>query len=218
MHIKMKLLVTSLALASLMSNAHATILIPNSPTANVDVVANYFGGTLLDSATTIINNISYNGTAHTAVYSTASGLDFYYQFTNNVSSQNGIDRMTSFDFSSLGASAVDVYQTSTGFGIFSNGSEMSAYADRTPSGVIGFNFVPVGLGDVPPGTSSFIQIIRTNATNYQPGNFGILDGIGSNAAGFAPATTVPEPSAGFMVLAGLGLIGIIGTRRIRKND
>ncbi|WP_024930840.1 PEP-CTERM sorting domain-containing protein [Methylophilus sp. OH31] len=216
MQFKFKCLVTALALASVIGNAHATALLVNSPTANVDIVASGFGGTLLDTATTVISNLSYNGTARTAVYSTASGLDFYYQFTNNATSQNGIDRMTAFDFSSLGTNAVDVYQTAAGFGIFTNGTEISTYADRTMAGVIGLNFSPVSVADIPPGTTSFIQIIRTNATSYQPGNFGILDGIGSNAAGFSPTTTVPEASANIMMLAGIGLIGLIGSRRLKK--
>jgi hypothetical protein len=218
MQFKLKCLVATLALASVISQANATALLVNSPTANVDIVASDFGGTLLDSVTTVVSNMSYNGTARTAVYSTATGLDFYYQFTNNASSQNGIDRMTAFDFSSLGASAVGVYQTAAGFGIFTNGTETSSYADRTMAGVIGLNFSPVSVADIPPGTTSFIQIIRTNATSYQPGNFGILDGIGSNAAGFSPTTSVPEASASFMMLIGIGLIGLIGSRRMSKQD
>jgi hypothetical protein len=217
MHFKMKFLVASLALACVVTNAQATVLVENSSTANVDVVASYFGGTLLDSATTMISNLSYNGTARTAVYSTATGLDFYYQFTNEPSSQNGIHRFTGFDFSSLGSSVVGVYQTSTSFGIFSNGSEASANADRSLTGVIGFNFVPVSINDIAPGTTSYIQIIRTNATNYQAGNFVISNGIGSNATGFASAAMVPEASTSMMVLSGLGLLGLISARRTKRK-
>jgi len=69
-----------------------------------------------------------------------------------------------------------------------------------------------------PGESSFIQIIATNATSYQPGNFGLLDGIGDNAKGFAPAISpVPEPATNMMLLGGIGLIGFIGTRRMKKD-
>ena len=218
MQFKLKYIVATLALASVVGQAQATVLVANSPTSSVDIVASNFGGTLLDSASTFVSNVSYNGTARTAVYSTATGLDFYYQFTNNASSQNGIERFTAFDFSSLGASVVEVYQTAAGFGIFTNGAEVSDYADRTLAGVIGLNFVPNGDSKIVPGTTSFIQIIRTNATNYQPGNFGILNGIGSNAAGFSSAAAVPEASANLMLFVGLGLIGLIGSRRIKKQD
>ena len=203
-------------MAGLINNANATALAVNTSTAPVDIVASHFGGTLLDSATTAISNLSYNGTARTAVYSTASGLDFYYQFTNDKSSKNGIHRFAGFDFTSLGASSVDVYQTATSFGIFSTGSETSDNADRSLAGVIGFNFVPVGQGDVLPGTTSYIQIIRTNATNYQPGNFVISNGMGSNANGFA-TSAVPEASSSLMILSGLGLMALIGVRRTKRT-
>src|SRR5450830_1393207 len=151
MNFKMKHLVLTLALSGVISTANATALVANVPTSNVDIVASSFGGTLLDSAVSNISNSSYNGLASMAVYSTSSGLDFYYQFANDSSSKNGIERFTGYDYSSLGASAVSVYQTGTGFGIFANGTESSDYADRTNSGVIGFNFVPNGNSKVSPG-------------------------------------------------------------------
>lgn len=218
MQFKLKYIVATIALVGVVGQAQATALVANVPTSSVETVASDFGGTLLDSVSTLINNASYNGTARAAVYSTATGLDFYYQFTNNASSQNGIERFSAFDFTSLGASIVDVYQTGAAFGIFVTGTEASDYADRTLAGVIGFNFVPNGDSKIQPGTTSFIQIIRTNATNYQPGNFGLLDGIGDNAAGFSPAAAVPEASANFMMLVGLGVIGLIGSRRMKKQD
>lgn len=213
MQLNMKHLLIGLAFTGSVGQAYATPLLVNLPTVNVDIVASGFGGTLLDSATTLISNASYNGTARTAVYSTATGLDFYYQFTNNASSQNGINRMTAFDFSSLGNQAVNVYQTAVGFDLFANGTQASQYADRTMAGVIGLNFSPVSIADIPPGSTSFIQIIRTTATHYQPGNFGVLNGIGSNAAGFSPS--VPEASTYGMMLLGLGLLGMIGTRKMK---
>jgi len=210
-------LALAIALAGGMAAAQATTLDLNQVTTSVDIVGSYFGGTLLDTAITSISNSSYNGTARTAVYSTSTGLDFYYQFTNNASSKNGVERFTGYDFSSLGASTVEVFQTATAFGIFSTGTENSDTADRTSLGVIGFNFIPNGHTKINPGTTSYIEIIHTNARNYQAGNFGLLDGIGDNAAGFAPATAVPEPGSVALVLAGFGLIGVMGMRRGRNQ-
>jgi hypothetical protein len=215
MKISLKHTTLALSLIAAMGAAQASVLLNNVPTATVDVVASSFGGTLLDSATTMINNISYNGTARTAVYETATGLDFYYQFSNDESSKNGIERFTGYDFASLGADVVNVFQTNAAFGMFTAGTEKSDYADRTDKGVIGFNFVPNTNSKVNPGTTSFTQIIRTNATAYTKGNFGLLDGIGDNAAGFA--TAVPEPESYALLLAGLGMIGTIIRRRKAKQ-
>ncbi|HEY0267994.1 MAG TPA: hypothetical protein VGC12_02050, partial [Methyloradius sp.] len=85
MNFKTKHLVLTLALGGVISTANATALVANVPSSSVDITASYFGGTLLDSAVTNISNISYNGIARVAVYSTASGLDFYYQFSNDAS-------------------------------------------------------------------------------------------------------------------------------------
>jgi hypothetical protein len=205
------------AISSAYGLAQATTLTTEAATTSVDVVDTFFGGTLLDVAITPISNESYNGTARTAVYDTGTGLDFYYQFTNNASSLNGIDRFTGYDFSSLGnANAVNVYQTAAAFGIFTAGTEAADYADRSKFGVIGFSFVPNGASKVNPGTSSNIVIVRTDARAYTDGHFGLLDGIGDNAAGFAPVGAVPEASSASMMLLGLGAFALLARRRVTK--
>jgi hypothetical protein len=215
MKISLKHTALALAMVGAIGGAQATVLAINAPTTNVDIVDGAFGGTLLAKAITLVSNTSYNGTARAAVYDTGTGLDFYYQFTNNLSSQNGVERFTGYNFSSLGTSAVNVFQTSAAFGDFLAGTEKSDYADRTAMGVIGISFVPNGLSKVNPGTTSFTQIVRTNARNYVEGNFGLLDGIGDNAKGFA--TAVPEPESYAMLLAGIGMIGTIIRRRKAKQ-
>jgi len=97
------------------------------------------------------------------------------------------------------------------------GTELSDGADRTTAGVIGFSFIPNGESKIVPGTTSSIQIIRTNATAYTAGNFGLLDGIADNAAGFAPTAAVPEPESYAMMLAGLGLMGFVAKRRMANR-
>jgi hypothetical protein len=218
-----KLTAVALATIGAIGGAQATALVINTPTANVDTVATFFGGTLLDTAITNIANISYTGIARTAVYDTGTGLDFYYQFTNSTASLNGIERFSGWNFEALGSSVVNVYQTGSAFGIFTAGTETSDYADRTGLGVIGFNFIANANSKVNPGTTSFTQVIRTNARNYVAGNFGLLDGIGDNATGFgaasmaAPVAAVPEPETYALMLAGLGMMATIARRRKSKK-
>jgi len=123
-----------------------------------------------------------------------------------------VERFSAWDFSALGNSAVDVFQTSASNGLFTVGTETSDFADSTASGVIGFSFIPNSHSKINPGTTSLVQVIRTNARHYQAGNFGLLDGIGDNAAGFG-VSAIPEPESYAMILAGLALMGAIARRR-----
>ncbi len=213
MTLNIKRTALALSLLGAFGMAQATTLLINTPTTSVDYSATYFGGTFLADVTTPINNTSYNGFARAAVYDTGAGLDFYYQYSNDMSSKNGLERFSGYDFSSLGATAVDVYQTDAAFGIFLKGTESSDYADRSIYGVVGFSFVPNGNSKINPGTTSFTQIIRTNARSFQAGNFGLLNGIGDNAQGYGTVAAVPEPETYAMLLAGLGLMGAIARRR-----
>lgn len=205
------------ALAAAATGAQATALMSGVITANVDMVAGSFGGVLLDSAITSISNASYSGTARTAVYDTGTGLDFYYQFTNDANSVHGVERFTGSDFTALDVGIVNVYQTNAAFDIFVAGTEESDYADRTIAGIIGFSFVPNNLSPINPGLTSFTQIIRTDAREYTAGNFGLLNGYGDNATGFGVAAPVPEPETYAMLLAGLGMVGTIIRRRKSKQ-
>ena len=211
-----KLTAVAVALTGAIGGAQATSLTLNLPTTSVDTAGyTFFTGTQVDSATTLLNNPSFNGTARTAVYRTEAGtLDFYYQFSNNLSSANGVERFTGYNFSALGTGPVDVFQTSIAStnGFFVAGTENSDNADRTGFGVIGFSFIPNAQSKINPGTTSFTQLIHTNARSYVAGNFGLIDGYADNAAGFAVAA-VPEPETYAMLLAGLGLMGFVARRR-----
>lgn len=213
-----KPLALTLALAAA-GVVHATPLATNTFTTSVATTATFFGGTLLDAVETNISNLSYNGIARAAVYDTGTGLDFYYQFTNNPSSVNGVERFTGYNYLSLDGSVVDVFQTSAAFGIFLDGTESADGADRTSLGVIGFSFVPNGQSKINPGTTSFTEIVRTSARDYVVGSFGLLDGIGDNAEGFAPAvvSAVPEPETYALMLAGLCAVCWISRRRSHRS-
>ncbi len=216
MKLTTQLTALALALTGAIGGAHASVLLVNAPTASVDYSGTFFGGSLVASATTNISNLSYQGIARTAVYDTGTGLDFYYQFSNFSSSKNGVERFSAWDFSALGTSVVNVFQTNAANGFFTVGTEPSDYADRTTFGVIGFNFVANAQSKINPGTTSFVQVIRTNARTFEAGNFGLLNGIGDNATGFG-VSAVPEPESYAMMLAGLCLMGTIARRRKSKQ-
>lgn len=216
MKLSIQLTAIALALTGAVGSAQATALIINTPTTSVDMSGTFFGGSLVAFATTNISNLSYQGIARTAVYDTGDGLDFYYQFANASTSRNGVERFSAWDFSALGNSVVTVFQTTASNGFFTAGTEPSDYADRTTFGVIGFNFVADGSSKINPGTTSMVQIIRTNARTFESGNFGLLNGIGDNATGFG-VSAVPEPETYAMMLAGLGLMATIARRRKSKN-
>lgn len=215
MKLSIQLTAVALAITGAMGSAQATALFINTPTTSVDYSGTFFGGSMVASATTNINNASYQGIARTAVYDTGTGLDFYYQFSNFATSKNGVERFTGWDFSALGNSVVNVYQTNAVDGFFTLGTEPSDNADRSAYGVIGFNFVADTQSKINPGFTSYVQVIRTNARTFEAGNFGLLNGIGDNADGFA-VSAVPEPESYALMLAGLGLMGAIARRRKSK--
>lgn len=212
MKFAIRLTTATLAMAGAIGSAQATSLIIDTPTGSVDVTRSFFAGTLLDFAITDISNQSYQGIARTAVYDTGTGLDFYYQFSNASTSTNGVERFSGWDFSALGSGVVDVFQTSASNSLFTAGTAQSDNADRSSRGVIGFNFSSDSNSKINPGSTSFVQVIRTSARYYQRGNFGLLNGIGDNAAGFG-VSAIPEPQSLAMMLAGLGLMGSIAARR-----
>lgn len=153
MKLTIQMTAVALAITGAIGSAQATSLVINTPTASVDYSGTFFGGSMVASAMTNINNLSYQGTARTAVYDTGTGLDFYYQFSNASTSKNGVERFSAWDFSALGSSVVNVFQTNAAFGNFIVGTEQSDYADRTGLGVIGFNFIANDQSKINPGTT-----------------------------------------------------------------
>lgn len=195
----------------------AAVPVPNTTAAQ---------GTLLAS---LLSPYSFSTTAGTtsgtllaAVYRNPSGtLDFLYQVMNSAGSATALARES--DTSFLGFATQVAFRTDgaslPGGAGFVNGTAgiVPVTADRDASGTtVGFNFVPAPPGTkIPPGTTSAVLVISTDATAYTNGNASVIDGGTQTVAAFQPlaATTVPEPAT--YALFGAGLLAFAGVRRFK---
>jgi len=164
------------------------------------------GATLGSTNTQTISTSDLSGTLYTAVIKEANGTyDFLYQVVVSSGSKDGIARLTGTDFTGYATSVS--YSTTDNFGYFQTGTVAPDSADRHTDDTVGFNF----NSNVPKGSTSEIMIIGTNATAFQTGTVGVIDGVPASLSGFeplGPAGMVPEPST--LAIAGLGALGMIG--------
>jgi PEP-CTERM motif len=157
-----------------------------------------------------------SGTIESAVYNDGGTLDFYYQVTNDPTSATALARLTATDF--IGFVTDAGYRTDGGTMLpgtgFINGSVTPVSADSNTDGsVIGFSFYPPtdNTAEIIPGSSSYVLVISTDATNWTMGNASIIDGGTQTVAAFQPSGNVPEPAS--IGLLGMGLIALASLRR-----
>ena len=175
-------------------------------------------GTLLDSIATTITTPTFTGIARSAVYDgpeAGVNLNFFYQFSNT-SGTGALDAIGRMSAGGFGSFTTDVFQSAGGFGSFVTGTVGPATVDRSTGGTLGFNFVPTGVG---AGESTNVVEIHTNAIAFASNWMGVLNSTGGFAPAFAPtgAAPIPEPETYALMLAGLGLLGFIGKRRMRNG-
>jgi len=143
-----------------------------------------------------------SGTLISAVYKEdgAGTLDFYYQVVLKTTSTNcggskppcnPIARETNINFGSGGASPTFTTWAATrgdAVGPFSAGTIFPITADRNAAGdVVGFSFNPPDGAKIPPGSTSAILIVSTNATHFAPGAASVINGGAASVGAFQPS-------------------------------
>lgn len=214
----------ALALVTLSSTTHATLL-PNGTVTAAPSVITLGSFTTLATSTQNFTGVSadpsaptpFTGSFTTSVINEGSanslgGLTFVYDFGNN--GPNTLRRFTATNF---GGFTVDVGYDGPGPIVGAatiNPLNLDRSSTASDNGaVIGFDFTGGTQPGVAAGQSSSYLVIRTNANSFRTGGVSIIDGGTANVPAFAP-TSVPEP--GTMVAALLGLTAIGGLRLRRR--
>lgn len=211
---------TSTAALALAPAAGAVTITPGSSGLIFDPFNPATQGSVLATTSVAGNALTFTSVLRSAVYRNTSGtLDFYYQIARTGAGPNGDNQIDAFTAANFAGFTVEGFVSALdpdGAGFFTavnNPGGSTTTTGRSLSGaVLQTSFAPNGL----MGTeTSATYIFRTNATLFQQGTFGILDG--SSAQGFAFAPAVPEPATWLTMILGFGLAGFAMRRKPRTR-
>lgn len=193
-------IVAGLVLAT--SQAWAAPLLPGGTAAAVLEPDPVGGSVVAGPLVTPLVGAAFTGTITSTVISgdvsnPYGGLTFVYHVSNDATSIHSIGRATLTGFTGF---LTDVSYGAPGVA--------PAVQDRSVDGdVVGFSFVgpPLGPSVLPPGTTSALLVVQTDAREWTTAIGNAINGSIASGPIFAPM--IPEPATlGFLALSGLGLL------------
>lgn len=169
-------------------------------------------GTLDAFLVTPVMATTFSGTLTSAVYQDGAFLDFYYQFTNNSTSSDPVDQITPSSFAGFTTDVGSRNDASGNVGLtaggFVTGDANPATAFRLPGTGSGVDFEQIVAL---PGHSTYVLVVKTNATTFGTGTAALQDTTNVTVAALAPS---PEPTTiGLLFVGLLGIVAVVERRR-----
>jgi hypothetical protein len=157
------------------------------------------GGVPVPFATGNLNGTLTSSVIAGDVSNPLGGLTFTYLLQNNAAAIDDIGRLTVNNFAGW-LTDVSFQAAAVGVPPLSN--------DRSPGlgDVMGFTFSSLGggPGPVPPGQSSMLLVVQTNAPQFTQTFASVIDGSVASVPSFSP---IPEPATlSLLILGGLAMI------------